>query len=631
MERLHLKYLHITFKFNFTERTYVYDLTQYTKRQHLFDTICKDAECFVHRVCGRTSAKTMDRYSLLLYRLDEHTPYLHLITDYYGLENECIIQIVPIECSKSERTIEPISSHITPQPCGKCQKFIAGEMLDNAHWCKKCRIVYHQSCAPTFSHQCNQNDLQRPPPIPLRNRRITRHSIKNPSGTTVQDEQIDNANLLYFINYENIYRRGHFIVTRSELILHTHAAVIRFDEIKLVRFVYDKPESHTFEIICYNGTIICIGHGHQSSPMTDEIRLITDQFCSHVHLQWESLKTSSKKSFGSTKSDKMISEYKRKLVPIGYQYGPEDESNDHMQELYEFTYEIIGQGSFGTVEAAIRRSTRQPVAVKRIDYTKWQEQGRTSNEIDILYQLKHPSILTFQSCFSRHDGVYIFTERMEFDLFDYITKPPNLGRLRELTSKYIIYQILVAVSYLHQKNICHCDIKPENLLLNVLHTSTAYKREHVKLADFGMSKYIRDTSLRRSQVGTRPYMAPELYHSYERGYNKSADLWAVGIVLYACLSGCIPFDPNEIDKAEHLVNNFVSMYPYKEWKHISDNAISFLSKNLLVADPTQRTKAEKNLSNKWFTDDRQLRNNLRELEIMIKMDNEPYWLTKYLS
>ncbi len=438
MTSLCLKFLSITFKFNFKEQSYVYDLSEYNKQHHqLFEMIQSDAENFVGCVCPETTKNTMNQYSLLLYRLDEHIPYLHLITDYHGLENKCVIQIVPIQSAESQRIIVPKPTRTTPQPCGKCEKFIVGEMLENVHWCRKCRIIYHESCAPTFSHQCNDNNLQ-PPPIPPRNPKLVRRSrsIKNPPCVTAQYEKIDNADLLYFINSENIYRRGHFIVTRSGLIIDSNP-IITFDSIKLARFVYDEPESHIFEIVCNNGTTIFIGHGHQSSPMTDEIRLLTDQFCSHVYLQWESI----------------ISKHKQQLVPIVYQYGPEDESNDQMQKLYEFTYEVIGQGTFGTVEGAIRRSTRQLVAVKRIDYTKWKEEGKTPNEIDILCKLKHPGILTFQACFSRQDGIYIFTERMEIDLFDYITKPPNAGRLTETTSKYIIYQILVAVSYLHEKNI----------------------------------------------------------------------------------------------------------------------------------------------------------------------------------
>jgi hypothetical protein len=456
MANMCLKSLRITFKFNFTERLYIYDLaTCHKNPHHLFDMILVDAEYVVQQVYQETNIKYINRYTLLLYRLDEHIPYLHLITDYDGLENECVIQIIPIQYSKSPCSIVPKSTRITPQPCGKCQKFIVGEMLDNVHWCIKCRIVYHQSCAPTFSHQCNSNDLQ-PPPIPPRLGKMIRCSIKNAPGPTIPSEHIDNANLIYFIQNENIYRRGHFVVTRSGLIIGSYP-IITFDAIKLVRFVYDKTPSHIFEIICNNGITICIRHGHQSSPMTDEIRLLTDQFCSHVHLQWELIGTLTDTPLLPTTSDEIISKHKVQLVPIVYQYGPENESNDRMQELYEFTYEIIGQGSFGSVEGAIRRSTRQPVAVKRIDYTKWREEGNTPNEIDILYQLKHPGILTFQSCFSREDGIYIFTERMEMDLFEYITKPPNAGRLVESCAKYIIYQVLVAVSYLHEKNIVSLD------------------------------------------------------------------------------------------------------------------------------------------------------------------------------
>jgi serine/threonine protein kinase len=126
-------------------------------------------------------------------------------------------------------------------------------------------------------------------------------------------------------------------------------------------------------------------------------------------------------------------------------------------------------------------------------------------------------------------------------------------------------------------------------------------------------------------------MAPELYRSYERGYNKSADLWAIGIVLYACLSGSMPFQSNQIDKAENLIGDDSFMYPDRDWKHISQTVKLFLSKSLLVADGIKRIRAEKSVGNEWFTDDQQLIDGLSELELVIKMENEPYWLTKYLT
>ena len=118
------------------------------------------------------------------------------------------------------------------------------------------------------------------------------------------------------------------------------------------------------------------------------------------------------------------------------------------------------------------------------------------------------NILKLEAYYERNDAVYLVTERMQTDLCLYIMKQPA-GRLDEDLSRTIIYQLIVAVRYLHNNNCGHLDIKCENILISLLEPAPKTAGEFaslecplVKLADFGYSRIIRENSFRKTRVGT---------------------------------------------------------------------------------------------------------------------------------
>lgn len=87
----------------------------------------------------------------------------------------------------------------------------------------------------------------------------------------------------------------------------------------------------------------------------------------------------------------------------------------------------------------------------------------------------------------------------------------------------------------------------------------------VKLCDFGFARIIGEKSFRRSVVGTPAYLAPEVLRS--KGYNRSLDMWSVGVIIYVSLSGTFPF--NEDEDINDQIQNAAFMYPPTPWKDIS--------------------------------------------------------------
>uniref|UniRef100_A0A8C6T7K8 Serine/threonine-protein kinase n=1 Tax=Neogobius melanostomus TaxID=47308 RepID=A0A8C6T7K8_9GOBI len=216
------------------------------------------------------------------------------------------------------------------------------------------------------------------------------------------------------------------------------------------------------------------------------------------------------------------------------------QENVDIASIYQiFSDEVLGSGQFGIVYGGKHRKTGRDVAIKVIDKMRFptKQESQLRNEVAIL-------------------------------------------------------QILVALRHLHFKNIVHCDLKPENVLL-----ASAEPFPQVKLCDFGFARIIGEKSFRRSVVGTPAYLAPEVLRS--KGYNRSLDMWSVGVIVYVSLSGTFPF--NEDEDINDQIQNAAFMYPPTPWKDISTEAIDLIN-NLLQVKMRKRYSVDKCLSHPWLQD-----------------------------
>lgn len=121
------------------------------------------------------------------------------------------------------------------------------------------------------------------------------------------------------------------------------------------------------------------------------------------------------------------------------------------------------------------------------------------------------------------------------DLFTYIN---SHGRLTEEVALYFFRQMISAITYCHSFNICHRDLKPENILIT--------GDMQIKIADFGMAAlHQTDNHRLATACGSPHYAAPELLKNKHYKGDK-ADIWSMGVILYAMLSATLPFDDPDL-------------------------------------------------------------------------------------
>jgi len=254
---------------------------------------------------------------------------------------------------------------------------------------------------------------------------------------------------------------------------------------------------------------------------------------------------------------------------------------------------VLGSGQFGVVKYAKHKATNLPLAVKVIDKRKFwgrkNSQRHLKQEIAILSSIKHPNIIRLYAVFDHPTELYLFMELVETgDLLQYVEKK---GQLHEDEAKFLFHQLCVGVKYLHDSGVVHRDLKPENLLL-----CEEYGVKRLKIADFGFANIIGEKSFLQSVVGTPAYVAPEILRK-KGGYQKSADLWSIGVILYACLSGVFPFEEDE--PVEEQIKTGKFNFPDEYWGNVSDEAIDLCCK-LMVVDPKERYTIDEVLTHPWF-------------------------------
>ncbi|GMG47196.1 unnamed protein product [Ambrosiozyma monospora] len=210
----------------------------------------------------------------------------------------------------------------------------------------------------------------------------------------------------------------------------------------------------------------------------------------------------------------------------------------------------LGRGSTGRVRLAKHCVTGKLSAVKIVPKVTPQSKKSKKTRIDanglpygiereiiIMKLISHPNIMGLYDVWENQKELYLVLEYVEGgELFDFLI---NHGRLTEEEAINYFRQIINGVEYCHRFNICHRDLKPENILLD--------RNHNIKIADFGMAALETRQKLLETSCGSPHYASPEIVAG--RTYHGSpSDVWSCGIILFALLTGHLPFDDPNIRK-----------------------------------------------------------------------------------
>lgn len=158
-------------------------------------------------------------------------------------------------------------------------------------------------------------------------------------------------------------------------------------------------------------------------------------------------------------------------------------------------------------------------------------------------------------------------------LLSYLKSKPD-RRAGDKNAVYIFRQLINGMAYCHQKNVCHRDLKLENIIID--------NDLNVKIIDFGFASIISPTKLLNFFCGTPSYMPPEIVQKKDYlGFN--ADIWCLGVLLYTLLCGSFPFKgSNEKDLYSKICKGIFPIPDYLNSREIS------LLKLLLNVNPYER-------------------------------------------
>ncbi|CAI5997120.1 unnamed protein product [Closterium sp. NIES-64] len=269
--------------------------------------------------------------------------------------------------------------------------------------------------------------------------------------------------------------------------------------------------------------------------------------------------------------------------------------------------EFLGEGQYGTVWRCEERTTGEHFALKYIDLTKCSSRARLAalSEVEILQKIRDSgfsdSVVSLKEVYGDNNSLYLVMELCTGgDLLELIQNQPG-AFISEAESRHVFASVARAVKQCHASSIVHRDIKPENILIcpnskSVPATAAASDNGAAsfsytaKLADFGLAVDVPWLQQIRGYAGSKPYEAPEVMAGV--AYDESADIWSLGVTLYAMLSGKWPLFSGGKRVLDEKAD-FAS-----DWKNVSGDAKDLI-RRMLCVDVNERFTIDDVLAHPW--------------------------------
>ena len=306
---------------------------------------------------------------------------------------------------------------------------------------------------------------------------------------------------------------------------------------------------------------------------------------------------------------------------------------------------FLGQGAFGSVFKVVRKNsgTREIVrALKEISKESMnvssENEEEIRNEVEVLKKIDHPNIMKIFEFFEDDKNIYLINEYCGGGVVSGIND--RYGLFPEFFLKYVMYQVFLAISFLHSNKVVHGDIKRENIAFlysgnlkqkdefdkfyNNLFKDKEIQEEladapgignlsekaqsiineicnyEVKILDFGSARMKAKGKQNEKIIGitgTVYYCSPEVV---KNKYDYECDEWACGVMMYILLTGFPPFDGNDENEVFEKILDKELNLNVSQLKNVSDSCKDLIKK-LLEKKAKKRIKAENALKHEFFT------------------------------
>ena len=253
----------------------------------------------------------------------------------------------------------------------------------------------------------------------------------------------------------------------------------------------------------------------------------------------------------------------------------------------------LGIGSYAKVKLGIHKVTKEKYAIKIYDKNLIDDEEKKNtikNEIFILKQLnnENENVMKLYDVINTDRNLYLILEYINgISLLEYIQREKN-RRIDENECKIIFAQIVKAIIYCQKKNICHRDIKLENIII--------LNDKKIKLIDFGFAIKCNRNEYQQFFCGTLYYMAPEIVNK-QKYIPFFSDIWSLGVLLYAMIYGNFPFRAKTEEKLFELINEAKLFFP--DYVDASSSVKNLISK-IIVINPKERISLEEIMNDDWF-------------------------------
>jgi calcium-dependent protein kinase len=215
------------------------------------------------------------------------------------------------------------------------------------------------------------------------------------------------------------------------------------------------------------------------------------------------------------------------------------------------------------------------------------QRSQLQSEVEVFLCMDHPHITRLYDVYDAQDYLFLVMECMDGgELFDRVME---LKRFSERDAADAVWQMLLALMYLHSHGIVHRDLKLENFLYDKKGSN------HLKLIDFGFSHMFDPHIKMRASCGTLSYVAPEVL---QKSYTSQCDLWSLGVIVFILLAGYMPFFGAETEQTKKISEGKYTLKP-ERWNNISKDGLDF-TRSLLQIDPDKRLTATKAIEHVWI-------------------------------